>query len=259
MKQFAKAVSIFAGLVVLVTVSVFATKAVLNRSAEQNANMQAILQTGAEQTDGAVPIYGGEGGGIVIIPDEEVITEEFLIPEDRQAIPIGPGVAKTGADGTDAAGTAQYLHEKAAEFLSEEEYQQAAQALFDREGSEKLYIYASSPAGDGAENGLAKAFFYDFLGVADYASVFSCSRICLIRAQGECIVEYAYSQYENTAAMYYEETRREEDAEIRTEYTEVTAFAGDCKTVVTTTVVTTQNEDGAGVQSSVSSKTLPNG
>lgn len=259
MKQFAKVVSIFAGLVVLVTVSVFATKAVLNRSAQQDANMQAIMRTSAEQADGTVPIYGGEGDEIVIIPDEEVITEEFLIPDDRQAIPIGPGVVQAGADNTDAAGTAKYLYEKAAAFLSEEQYQSAAQALFDRDGSEKLYIYASSPAGDGTENGLAKAFFYDFLGVEEYAVAFSRSRICLTQAQGECVVAYTYSQHEDTAAMYYVETRQEGDAQIRTECTEVTVFADDYQTVVTTTVVTTQNGDGADVQSSVSSKTRPNG
>jgi hypothetical protein len=48
MKQFAKVVSIFAGIVVLVMVGLFAVKSVMVRTADQNANMRAIMQADTE-------------------------------------------------------------------------------------------------------------------------------------------------------------------------------------------------------------------
>jgi hypothetical protein len=81
MKQFAKVVSIFAGIVVLVMVGLFAVKSVMVRTAEQNANMRAIMQADTESGAAGAVFNNAEDGEIVTIPDDEVITDTFTPPE----------------------------------------------------------------------------------------------------------------------------------------------------------------------------------
>ncbi len=243
MKQFAKAVSIFAGIVVLVMVGLFAVKSVMARSAEQDANMRAVIQADAENGVAGAVYNNEEDGEIVTIPDDQVITDTFTPPEE-DAIPVGPGVI-AAPDTADVAQTSKFLYDSAAAYIAQPEHREAVLALLNADSSGKAVIASSQ------QDGLAKSFFSEFLDGADYAGC----RVGFALKDGNAAVEFASAMQGDMAAAYAAKIDQTCETEVKTEVTEVTVLAGLKKTVVTTTVVTTTTPDGTSVQSSVSSKT----
>lgn len=249
MKQFAKAVSIFAGIVVLVMVGMFAVKSVVARSQAEDAKMRAIMQADTENGAAGAVSDDALNGEIVTIPDDEVITDTFTPPAD-DAIPAGPGMALP--DTKDAAQTAKYIYDQASEFLAQPQYGDAVTALLSSETSGKVAIDASQ------SDGLAKTFFSEFLGVQSYADLFKGCRVSFALADKKAAVEFTSSMLGDTVAAYAARTEQNGDESVKTEVTEVTVLSGLKKTIVTTTVVTTTSPDGMNVKSSVSSRTENN-
>lgn len=246
MKQFAKAVSIFAGIVVLVMVGLFAVKSVMARTAEQDANMRSIMQADTENGAAGAVFNNGEDGEIVTIPDNEVITDTFTPPEEN-AIPVGPGVI-AAPDTADVAQTSKSLYDSAVAYIAQPEHREAVLALLNAESSPKVLIDASQ------SEGLAKSFFSEFLSAGNYAGC----RVGFTLKDGDAAVEYASAMQGDTAAAYAARIDQACETEVKTEVTEVTVLSGLKKTVVTTTVITTTTPDGTDVQSSVSSRTEKN-
>ncbi len=244
MKQFAKVVSIFAGIVVLVMVGLFAVKSVMVRTADQNANMRAIMQADTENGAAGAVFNNTADGEIVTIPDDEVITDTFTPPEE-DAIPVGPGVI-AAPDTADVGQTSKFLYDNAVAYIAQPEHREAVLALLSAEPSGKVMIDANQP-----EGGLAKSFFSEFLGTANYTGC----RVGFALKNGDAAVEFASAMQDDTAAAYAARIDQAGEAEVKTEVTEVTVLAGLKKTVVTTTVVTTTTPDGTDVQSSVSTRT----
>lgn len=246
MKQFAKAVSIFAGIVVFVMVGLFAVKSVMARTAEQDANMRSIMQADTENGAAGAVFNNGEDGEIVTIPDNEVITDTFTPPEEN-AIPVGPGVI-AAPDTADVAQTSKFLYDSAVAYIAQPEHREAVLALLNAESSPKVLIDASQ------SEGLAKSFFSEFLSAGNYAGC----RVGFTLKDGDAAVEYASAMQGDTAAAYAARIDQACETEVKTEVTEVTVLSGLKKTVVTTTVITTTTPDGTDVQSSVSSRTEKN-
>lgn len=246
MKQFAKAVSIFAGIVVFVMVGLFAVKSVMARTAEQDANMRSIMQADTENGAAGAVFNNGEDGEIVTIPDNEVITDTFTPPEEN-AIPVGPGVI-AAPDTADVAQTSKFLYDSAVAYIAQPEHREAVLALLNAESSPKVLIDASQ------SEGLAKSFFSEFLSAGNYAGC----RVGFTLKDGDAAVEYASAMQGDTAAAYAARVDQACETEVKTEVTEVTVLSGLKKTVVTTTVITTTTPDGTDVQSSVSSRTEKN-
>lgn len=244
MKQFAKAVSIFAGIVVLVMVGLFAVKSIMARTAEQDANLRAVMQADAE-SGAAGAVYNNEPDGeLVTIPDDQVITDTFTPPEE-DAIPVGAGVIAAAPDTADVAQISKFLYDSAVAYIAQPEHREAVLALLNANASGKAAIDASG------QDGLSKSFFSEFLGAGDFTGC----RVGFTLKDGDAMVEFASAMQDDTAAAYAAKIDQSCETEVKTEVTEVTVLSGLKKTVVTTTVVTTTTPDGTDVQSSVSSRT----
>lgn len=236
MKQFTKLVSLFAGLVLLFGIGLFATKGIVNNAAGK-VGAQTVL-TGTEAQDASKAVPAPEDDEIVIIDEESVITDEY-IPVEREMIPIGPGAQPTAAQAGTAAAV-KILYEAGTVFLRDEKHVELA-----RETLAALHtntVTMGNVSKDPGSETLSAAFF-DFLGTTDDPAYSDCG-ITFSNAEGVVYTVSSYSRMDNVLAEYSVTMELSADAMVKTECTTVTTYSEQEDTTVSSFVITRQTEDG---------------
>lgn len=158
MKQFTKAITIFAAMLVLVAIGTLSGRMMFNRSPKEDANMRNLMEE--PSMPNTIPVLAeGSSDEYVTISDADVSGSGFSVPVKREAIPLGNGQ-------TDIAALAKRLFIEAEAFISIKENANAIAAILESAQTDTYNLIAD-------EAKISKQFFSDFLGSKAYKSEYA--------------------------------------------------------------------------------------
>ncbi|HWR24090.1 MAG TPA: hypothetical protein VN366_11510 [Feifaniaceae bacterium] len=249
MKRFYKIAALFAGIVLLLGVGLFAIKGIRNNAAAQGGAQAALPDAQAENVSRAVSAPADDE--IVTIDEDSVITEEYK-PAERETIPIGSGAQSTAAQ-TGAAAAADVLYQAGTAFLQDEQNANAVRETLSALQTNAVTI-GNAVKSPGSET-LSKAFF-DFFGGSD-DPVYSDCGVTFLSAEGVVYTASSYSRMENVLAEHSVAMELSADVTVKTECTSVTTYGELEDVTVSSFVITRQDAKGATTETYSTTKTEP--